>query len=115
MVLGISSEGENNGAHVTGGRWFESIIPNNMGQMPTAGRLACTEIVWVRFPLCPQNIHGCGAMVACRSPKPSMGVRISPPVQTTLSCSEMASHGVLAAGFQVRVLTGQQPPFRTFV
>ena len=31
----------------------------------------------------------------------------SPVFPTTLSCSEMASHGVLAAGFQVRVLTGQ--------
>lgn len=24
-----------------------------MGQMPMAGQLPCTEIVWVRLPLCP--------------------------------------------------------------
>lgn len=32
-----------------------------MGQMPTAGQLACTEIVWVRFPLCPPRESNCGA------------------------------------------------------
>jgi hypothetical protein len=26
-----------------------------MGLMPTAGRLICNQIVWVRFPQCPPN------------------------------------------------------------
>ena len=28
---------------------------SNMGLMPTAGRLICNQIVWVRFPQCPPN------------------------------------------------------------
>jgi hypothetical protein len=26
-----------------------------MGLMPTAGQLICNQIVWVRFPQCPQK------------------------------------------------------------
>jgi hypothetical protein len=26
-----------------------------MGLMPTAGRVVCNHIVWVRFPQCPQK------------------------------------------------------------
>ncbi len=33
--------------------------------------------------------------------------------QYILSCSEMASHGVLAAGLEVRILSGQQGSQRT--
>lgn len=34
--MGVSSEGENAGAHVSGGRWFESIIPNNEKEILTS-------------------------------------------------------------------------------
>ena len=27
---------------------------SNLGLMPTAGQLICNQIVWVRFPQCPQ-------------------------------------------------------------
>ena len=49
MVLGISSEGENNGAHVTGGRWFESIIPNNNGGLAQLARALALHARGHRF------------------------------------------------------------------
>ena len=49
MVLGISSGGENNGAHVTGGRWFESIIPNNNGGLAQLARALALHARGHRF------------------------------------------------------------------
>ena len=48
-------------------------------------------------------IRGCGAMVAYGSPKPLMGVRISPSVQMVLWCNGLA-HEATDLGVWFRVL-----------
>lgn len=49
------------------------------------------------------KIHGCGATVAYGSPKPLMGVRISPSVRMVLWCNGLA-HETTDFGVWVRVL-----------
>ena len=36
-------------------KWMSNSTRLYLGLMPTAGRLICNQIVWVRFPQCPPN------------------------------------------------------------
>ena len=79
-----------------------------MGGLAQLARALALHARGHRFESDTLHLHTSVAqLVEHWSPKPGVGGSSPPRRATTVSCSEMASHGVLAAGLEVRVLSGQ--------